>query len=220
MKLIGKRTLLCPTLAGWLVIALLLLGSIVFGALNLYPFLAINNPIAAELLVVEGWLPDQSLPAVGEHFQRAGCSRIITTGGPHNYGSELRDWPTYAEASYERLRRFGISASNLICVPAPDVARDRTYHSALALRRELDRRGDTRSLNVVTLGPHARRTQFLFELALGDEREVGVIALEPARYRAEAWWRCSDGVRGVIDEWIAWIYAKFFFQPEELSCGS
>jgi len=32
-------------------------------------------------------------------------------------------------------------------------------------------------------------------------------------YDPERWWRYSAGVRGVIDESVAYIYAKFFFHP-------
>jgi len=32
-------------------------------------------------------------------------------------------------------------------------------------------------------------------------------------YNPKQWWRYSDGVREVIGESIAYIYAKFFFYP-------
>ena len=40
---------------------------------------------------------------------------------------------------------------------------------------------------------------------------VGIIAVANADYNPKQWWRYSDGVREVIGESIAYIYAKFFF---------
>ena len=42
---------------------------------------------------------------------------------------------------------------------------------------------------------------------------VGIIAVSNADYNPKQWWRYSDGVREVIGESIAYIYAKFFFYP-------
>jgi hypothetical protein len=42
---------------------------------------------------------------------------------------------------------------------------------------------------------------------------VGIISVPDPDYDASHWWRSSDGVREVLDEGIAYIYAKFFFWP-------
>jgi hypothetical protein len=42
---------------------------------------------------------------------------------------------------------------------------------------------------------------------------VGIIAVANPDYNPTQWWRYSDGVREVIGESIAYIYAKFFFYP-------
>jgi len=60
---------------------------------------------------------------------------------------------------------------------------------------------------------HARRTRLLFEEALGKSITVGIIAVPNPDYDARRWWRYSDGVREVIGESIAYIYARFFFYP-------
>ena len=39
------------------------------------------------------------------------------------------------------------------------------------------------------------------------------IAVSNPDYDLKDWWRYSDGVREVIGESIAYIYAKFFFYP-------
>jgi hypothetical protein len=68
-------------------------------------------------------------------------------------------------------------------------------------------------INVLTEDTHARRTRLLFQEALGKEPRVGIIAVPNPDYDANHWWRYSEGVRGVIDESIAYAYAKFFFWP-------
>jgi uncharacterized SAM-binding protein YcdF (DUF218 family) len=101
-------------------------------------------------------------------------------------------------------------------VPSHVIGRDRTYSSAIALRdwlREHD--VEVRSLNIVTEGAHARRTRLLFEKALGPGVTVGVIAASSPDFNAKHWWRYSEGVEDVIDQGVAYVYARFFFLPSQ-----
>jgi hypothetical protein len=50
---------------------------------------------------------------------------------------------------------------------------------------------------------------------LGPGVKVGIISEPNPDYDAAHWWRSSAGVREVIDESIAYVYAKFFFWPEK-----
>jgi len=65
------------------------------------------------------------------------------------------------------------------------------------------------SLNVLTQGAHARRTRLLYQKAFGNNVAIGVIAVSNSDYEPTHWWRYSDGVREVIGESIAYIYARF-----------
>ena len=69
------------------------------------------------------------------------------------------------------------------------------------------------AVNVVTVDVHARRTQLLFQMALGPKVKVGIIAVPNADYDAAKWWRYSEGVRAVLGEFIAYLYVKLFFFP-------
>jgi hypothetical protein len=51
----------------------------------------------------------------------------------------------------------------------------------------------------------------MFEKAFGDSADVGIVALDDPQYDREHWWRSSDGVREVLGEVIAYIYARFYF---------
>ena len=70
-------------------------------------------------------------------------------------------------------------------------------------------------INVVTEDVHARRTRLLFQEALGPDVKVGIIAVPSPEYEARHWWRYSEGVREVIGESIAYVYARFLFWPKE-----
>ena len=67
------------------------------------------------------------------------------------------------------------------------------------------------SINVLTEGAYARRTRLLYQKAFDQNVTVGIIAVSNPDYNPKQWWRYSDGVREVIGESIAYIYAEFFF---------
>jgi uncharacterized SAM-binding protein YcdF (DUF218 family) len=69
------------------------------------------------------------------------------------------------------------------------------------------------SINVVTENVHARRTRLLFQKAFGGDVRVGVIAVPNPDYEPGHWWRYSEGVKDVLSEAIAYIYARLFFHP-------
>jgi len=53
----------------------------------------------------------------------------------------------------------------------------------------------------------------LFKKAFGRETDVGVIAMDEREYDPVHWWHSSEGVREVLFEGIAYVYAKWFFVP-------
>ena len=122
---------------------------------------------------------------------------------------------TYASVAKSRLVRAGVPAEKLHVVPSWIVKRDRTYGSALALK-EWCRTNNVHltAINVVTLGPHARRSRLLHEKALGKEVKIGIIPLTNEEYDPDHWWRYSEGVKEVLSESAAYLYARFFFSPE------
>jgi uncharacterized SAM-binding protein YcdF (DUF218 family) len=92
--------------------------------------------------------------------------------------------------------------------------RDRTYRSAVALRDWFrEHNMAVHSINIVTEDAHGRRSRLLFEKAFGTGVKVGIISVPSPDYDATHWWRYSEGVREVIGEGIAYIYARFFFHP-------
>jgi uncharacterized SAM-binding protein YcdF (DUF218 family) len=94
--------------------------------------------------------------------------------------------------------------------------RDRTYASAVALRNWFHHHNVVvGSINVVTEDLHARRTRLLFQKAFGKDVQVGIIAVANVDYPANQWWRYSQGLKEVVSEFAAYLYARFLFFPSE-----
>jgi hypothetical protein len=63
-------------------------------------------------------------------------------------------------------------------------------------------------MDVITLGPHARRSRLLYQKAFGNAVSLGVISLADPAYDSRYWWRSSEGVREVWGEAVAYLYAR------------
>ena len=200
------------------VTSLLLLASYAV-VVNVHPFLAVTHRVDTKILVVEGWMGEYAIRAGADEFKTGDYEHIITTGGPvAGSGGYTNDYNTFASVGARRLKAAGVADESVLMVPSHVIGRDRTYSSAIALRRWLrDHNMALRSINVVTEDAHARRTRLLFQKALGNDVRVGIISIPNPDYDAKHWWRYSEGVREVIGEGIAYIYAKVFFYQSEPS---
>lgn len=201
---------------GWLVVISLSVLSFVIGARQVHPFLALTERSSARVLVVEGWLNPPAIREAVQQYRSGGYELVLTTGGPAPGGGNTTEHTTVAADAARALVGQGIPAERIQPVPSRVTERNRTYGSAVALRNWLrEQRPDIRSLNVVTEDAHARRTRLLFQKALGDDVEVGIISLPNPDYDARRWWRTSDGVQEVLGELLAYLYVRFLFFPTD-----
>jgi len=200
---------------GWLLVTSAGLVAAYLAFLNIHPFLAVTHRVNTNVLVVEGMIQQYAIRAGAEEFKNGSYERIFTTGGPESgNGGYVNDYYTSASVAAESLKGFGIRDDVVQMVPSRVFARERTYSSAIALRDWFREHNlAIHSFNVLTQDCHARRTQLLYQKALGRNVTVGIIAVSNPDYDPKDWWRYSDGVREVIGESIAYIYAKFFFYP-------
>lgn len=176
----------------------------------LHPFLAVTDRVACDTLVMEGWLHPPAVYLAAEEFRHGHYARIITTGGPIPSGRIAAG--TWADSGAYWLGREAIPAEVVHKAPAEATARDRTFHSGLGLKQWLQANAPkVRAVNVVTEGAHARRTRLLFEKALGEGYEVGIVATRNPEYDPDHWWRSSEGVRETLGEAIAYLYARLLF---------
>jgi hypothetical protein len=175
---------------------------------GLFAFLAINSPVGGQYLVVEGWMPSFAYREAVALFRQGNYRKVIAAG--------VLDWDAEGQLREhfggEKLIKFGVSESFVVTTSADDVQQDRTFHAAHAVKRWLEAEGlRLTAIDVVTVGAHARRSRLLYQSALGHNVRVGVIALEDQRFDQSHWWRSSVGVRTVLGEMIAYLYAKMFF---------
>jgi hypothetical protein len=181
---------------------------------EIHPFLAVNHPEQGEFLIVEGWMPAYALDESANFFKLGHYKKILTSGGQAKGQWSFKHGVTYALLAAEQIRRSGFDSNLVEAVSGPLIERDRTYHSALAIKDWLQaNHQNPASIDVLTMGPHARRSRLLFQEAMGKSIKVGVICIEDNEYDANHWWRSSEGVREVISESIAYLYAKFIFYP-------
>lgn len=182
----------------------------------IYRFLAFDDPLPTDVMVVEGWIHGYALRDVAEKFRDGHYRRIYTTGGPvSGSGGYTNDFNTYASVAAEQLIAHGIPREVVHMAPSHEGGRDRTYTSAAYLKRALRTEEGIGAVNVLTENTHARRTSLLFQEALGPEVKVGVVPISNPDYDPDYWWCYSEGVRDVLSETFAYVYAKVFFFPEK-----
>jgi uncharacterized SAM-binding protein YcdF (DUF218 family) len=199
-----------------IVISLFLLVSVLV-LKSIYPFLAITHRVDANTLVVEGWINEYAIRAAVKEFQDNRYHRVFTTGGPvEGTGGYTNDFMTSASVGADLLKKAGVPEQSLQMVPSRVMDRDRTYGSAVALRNWFrDHNMVVSGINVVTEDVHARRTRLLFQKALGKDVRVGIIAVANMDYPANQWWHYSQGLKNVVSEFAAYLYARLLFFPSE-----
>lgn len=210
MPLFHRREQWVLTFQGWLVTIVLIIACGLFVLINIHQFLAPNDPIEADALVVEGWMPDHALKQAIKEFENSGYQKLITTGLPLSKGYYLAQYKNSAELAAATLVALGFNADKLVAVPGPEVKRNRTFASAIALRQWIEKSDlSIKSINLYSFDVHTRRSWLVFRKALAPEIKVGVIAVQPLGYEPKRWWIYSEGVRSILGEAIAYIYARF-----------
>jgi uncharacterized SAM-binding protein YcdF (DUF218 family) len=207
LALFRPRTVWLPTWRGWLLALVLLALFALFAARTIHPFLAVTDRVPADLLVVDGWQPDDALRAAMAEFQSGGYRFLCTAGGPVTRGILLADFASHAELCAATLLKLGFDESRLIVAPAPESKRNRTFVSATAVREKLiQRRVEPQGINLITSGIHARRSRLVYRKVFGPDMPMGVISRPSESYDPTRWWASSEGLKGVITESLALTY--------------
>lgn len=210
MRLIHRQEIWVLTVQGWLVTLISMITLILFALTQIHPFLSASSPIKADILVVEGWIEDYAIKGAIKEFERGDYQKLITTGLPLPKGFYLSQYKSFAELTAATFIALGFDPDKLVAIPAPDVTVNRTEASVIALRQWIANSGlKVKSINLYTFDVHARRSWLIFKQALAPEVKVGVIAVESTDYDPKHWWTSSEGVRSIISEIIAYLYAKF-----------
>jgi hypothetical protein len=216
LGLLCRRQCLLPTLRGWLLLALSFAALSLLAARRLHPFLTVSDPIPGGVLVVEGWAPDYVMETAVAEFRQNHYAKLFVTGIPLTQGTFLSEYKNHAYIGAATLLKLGLTTNEVQAVPADPIRRDRTYHMALSLKR-CWRAHDLSptKVNLISAGPHARRSRLLFEKALGKGVAVGVLSIPGRDYDEQHWWNSSQGVRITIGEALAYGYARLLFCARE-----
>jgi hypothetical protein len=214
--LLVRRQRWSLSLPAKILLVLAVIGCIWMLKQHLQPFLAVSEPVPAEILVVEGWSPPYAMKEAAEKFRTGGYKRILVTRAIYDtYDQEALN-PTSADYIVRLLVRNGAPKDRIDAVYSSSVRKDRTFHTALSVKRWLSQHGlSVKGLDVATMGCHARRSRLLYEKAFGDGVKIGIVPLEDVQYDPARWWVSSEGVREVLDETIAYGYARLLFRPSE-----
>jgi hypothetical protein len=214
-------TMSCPTFWGNAIaaLAIVLLGSLLLVGLvivKIHPFLAKNAPINADVLVVEGWLPDYALKAAINEFEQRPYKTLVTIGGSIPRGFYLSEYKTFAELAGATLIALNFDPEKLVVIAdniaplSPKLsAANRTHDSATELQAWFASSStEVTSMNLLTLGTHARRSWILFKKVLEPQTRVGIISAQPLHYDPEQWWTSSEGNRTIIAELLAYLFTR------------
>jgi len=210
---VRRREVWTLTWPARLLLLALLLGGGLLLARQAGDFLAVSDPAGGEYLVVEGWMPDYTYQAAAQLWKTGRYRRVIAVRVVPDDAAADSGATEYAAIG--SLVRAGIPRESIVEATGAGIHVDRTFHSAMNVRHWVEAGNITAaSLDVLTLGPHARRSRLLFRKALGEGFEVGVIAVADRRFDSAHWWRTSEGVRSVLGEFIAYLYARVFFDAQ------
>ena len=201
------------TLQGWLVVAGCIAISGYVWFISIHDFLAVNKPVSASVLVVEGYVPDFVLDSVANLWKNNPLLLIVCAGLPIKKGEFCCGYGSYADYNAAFLREKEIDSLQVIGAPARPVDKDRTYTSALAAKDKLRELGyESGKVDLVCLGTHARRSRLLYRKAFKSGWNIGVLSYPDNNY-PEQWWKTSEGARAVVYEMFAYLYCIIFFRP-------
>jgi len=202
------------TLWGWLLLLIILQIPVIFFFRSIYGILAPVHREKSEILILEGFISDYVLKDAIDEFHDHGYKLLISTGTPLEQGQLLANFKNTANLVGESLLRMGFDSNNLVVIGTDEIRNDRTFNSALALKKWLViNRPETRAINLMTMNVHGARSQMLFQYALGDSIRVGIISVENFYYGPNNWWKSSKGFRETMNEAFGYFYTRFFFRP-------
>ncbi|MCP4335733.1 MAG: hypothetical protein GY785_24050 [Gammaproteobacteria bacterium] len=212
-SLFRRRSLVLPTLVGWAAI-LLVLGLIaVFVFRNIALYLTVNEPVGADYLVIEAWMYKEELDQAHDYFDANDYQFAILVGGPISNDFHEMD-SNFAQRAADYLRLKGMPADKMVVLAPPHSAQNRTFLNAVFVRDWfLEQGGEVANIDVFTSPAHTRRSRELYQIALGESIEVGIVPSNPSDFDPAYWWRSSRLGKGVAVEFAGWLLVKCCFRP-------
>lgn len=135
----------------------------------IHDFLAVNDPVLANVLVIEAWAWQSSaMQEAVKEFNRGRYDVLLTVGVLSREQRNGLIQVNSAVRAAEQMRKLGVDDNAIQVLAVHGIDRHRTYASALAVKRWLEKsKIDVLGINVFTLGAHAKKSLVLFKRALG-----------------------------------------------------
>lgn len=216
IKLFRRKQVRVFTCGGWLVMLGLVIFLLYTVLVKIGVWLSYQDSLSdAEVLVVEGFLPDYALQLAAVEFEKGNYRYVVTTGIPFINGMGFCTYSNFADQARAVLIHFGIPAEKVFSAPTHEAYRDRTYASAIALRKWFLARGELpASFNMYSMGAHAARSGYLYKLAFRDTGvKIGVLNAPDLTFDQKNWWKNSKGFRTIPVEALGYLFVKLFFKP-------
>jgi hypothetical protein len=190
----------------------ILTGLLITFSLRIYGFLAVPTcRVDADILVVEGWVPDYVVQAASKEFARGGYACVATSDLQNESGSKAGPDGSRALHADAQLESLGVPRRCILACPAPSASWNRTSGSARAVRDRLRERGIVpKGVNVVTIGPHARQTRLAYRRVMGKDVAVGIITVPHEGFDSTRWWASGLGIKWVSKDFAGWLKECLF----------
>jgi hypothetical protein len=182
---------------------------------SLHSYLSLNQPIRAEILVIEGWLDYGHMSSVLKEYNKNNYKRLIVVGDSMVTHNNM----TSAESKAQRLRSLSNQTINITTVQTKFVTKNQTFNYFVGFKDWLvSEYPDAETINLFTASVHARKSVLLLRRLLPKSINVGVISAAPLRYNSNLWWLSKKGIHVVVKNTISLIYAFLFEKCKYLNC--
>jgi len=187
------------------------LAALVVFILFVHPFLAINRPVKADTLVVEGWVPDYVVEQALRELQAGQYRAVFISGMKFEKGNPRSDQHSDSAVAATWLVQHGVPSEKIVPCPVAAPSFNRTSHMARAVRERMQAMNYTpQGVNVITLGPHARQTLLAYNRMLRKTTPVGIISYPKNDYDPARWWASTAGRAKTIKDFAGWLKELFF----------
>jgi hypothetical protein len=171
------------------------------------PFLARSSPVNAEMLIIEAWVDTRYMRTAVQEFRKGKYRHIFVVGDSQSSGSQGKSADD-VERIMDTLIQLDIAPSLITGVPVPPKKWHKTWSQALTFRNYIARSNyPIKAVNVFTLGVHARKSQLLYQRAVGPDIQVGVISVTHYGRSSGHWWLTIGGIYGVAKNSVAYVDA-------------
>lgn len=167
-------------------------------------FFRLTDRLPPDILVVEGWIGPEGVRAAGQEFIHGGYRYVVASGGTSDTRWTDSQW-SFAREAAKQLRFSGIPDAQILVAPSALTTNQRTYEAARAVwNRIATLSPPPTSVNVFTLGAHARRSRLIFSEVLPIP--VGVISWAPRSFGDGRWWNSSARAEDMLKETVGYLY--------------